>query len=167
MGTRGPKVPNRLIFPSQPCFPHPPFSLSLPWPHSARLRLLAYVLELPGNVVPRCRHVRPGRGYVPNFQLFEKGDVNGEKEQKVFTFLKVSESLSQTSSSLAFLAQSWCGGNGPKAHAWKWPWVLGKRAPRSHRDCGLICQYVWDSGFRDGGGCGEWSCFRGPPLFAY
>lgn len=25
---------------------------------------------------------------MPNFQLFEKGDVNGEKEQKVFTFLK-------------------------------------------------------------------------------
>ncbi|KAM7135459.1 epididymal secretory glutathione peroxidase-like [Molossus nigricans] len=34
------------------------------------------------------KHVRPGGGYVPNFQLFEKGDVNGEKEQKVFTFLK-------------------------------------------------------------------------------
>lgn len=40
-----------------------------------------------------CRYVRPGGGYVPNFQLFEKGDVNGEKEQKVFTFLKVSELL--------------------------------------------------------------------------
>lgn len=39
------------------------------------------------------RYVRPGGGYVPNFQLFEKGDVNGEKEQKVFTFLKVSELL--------------------------------------------------------------------------
>ncbi|XP_025714324.1 epididymal secretory glutathione peroxidase [Callorhinus ursinus] len=36
------------------------------------------------------KYVRPGRGYVPNFQLFEKGDVNGEKEQKVFTFLKLS-----------------------------------------------------------------------------
>jgi glutathione peroxidase-family protein len=35
--------------------------------------------------------VRPGGGFVPNFQLFEKGDVNGENEQKVFTFLKVSE----------------------------------------------------------------------------
>ncbi|EPQ10340.1 Glutathione peroxidase 3 [Myotis brandtii] len=34
------------------------------------------------------RHVRPGGGFVPNFQLFEKGDVNGEKEQKVYTFLK-------------------------------------------------------------------------------
>lgn len=35
------------------------------------------------------RYVRPGGGFVPNFQLFEKGDVNGEKEQKFYTFLKV------------------------------------------------------------------------------
>lgn len=35
--------------------------------------------------------MRPGGGYVPNFQLFEKGDVNGDNEQKVFSFLKVSE----------------------------------------------------------------------------
>ncbi|KAJ8796852.1 hypothetical protein J1605_017724 [Eschrichtius robustus] len=34
------------------------------------------------------QYVRPGGGFVPNFQLFEKGDVNGEKEQKVFSFLK-------------------------------------------------------------------------------
>ncbi|KAL4676728.1 hypothetical protein H8959_010873 [Pygathrix nigripes] len=34
------------------------------------------------------KYVRPGSGFVPNFQLFEKGDVNGENEQKVFTFLK-------------------------------------------------------------------------------
>lgn len=37
-----------------------------------------------------CRYVRPGGGFIPNFQLFEKGDVNGEKEQKFYTFLKVS-----------------------------------------------------------------------------
>ena len=42
-------------------------------------------------VLLHCRYVRPGGGFVPNFQLFEKGDVNGEKEQKVFTFLKVSK----------------------------------------------------------------------------
>uniref|UniRef100_A0A9L0INL3 Glutathione peroxidase n=2 Tax=Equus asinus TaxID=9793 RepID=A0A9L0INL3_EQUAS len=34
------------------------------------------------------KYVRPGGGFVPNFQLFEKGDVNGEKEQKFYTFLK-------------------------------------------------------------------------------
>lgn len=43
----------------------------------------------PTKNIPR-RYVRPGGGFVPNFQLFEKGDVNGEKEQKVYTFLKVS-----------------------------------------------------------------------------
>lgn len=43
------------------------------------------------NILFHCRHVRPGGGYVPNFQLFEKGDVNGENEQKIFSFLKVSE----------------------------------------------------------------------------
>uniref|UniRef100_A0A3Q2P4H9 Glutathione peroxidase n=1 Tax=Fundulus heteroclitus TaxID=8078 RepID=A0A3Q2P4H9_FUNHE len=36
------------------------------------------------------KHVRPGNGYVPNFPLFEKGDVNGKYEQPVFTFLKSS-----------------------------------------------------------------------------
>lgn len=35
------------------------------------------------------RYVRPGQGFVPNFQLFESGDVNGKNEQSVFTFLKV------------------------------------------------------------------------------
>ncbi|XP_077015573.1 epididymal secretory glutathione peroxidase-like [Tamandua tetradactyla] len=40
------------------------------------------------EILSGLKHVRPGNGYVPSFQLFEKGDVNGEKEQKVFTFLK-------------------------------------------------------------------------------
>nr|XP_010972990.2 epididymal secretory glutathione peroxidase isoform X1 [Camelus dromedarius] len=40
------------------------------------------------DILPGLKYVRPGGGYIPNFQLFEKGDVNGEKEQKVFTFLK-------------------------------------------------------------------------------
>ncbi|XP_037699837.1 epididymal secretory glutathione peroxidase [Choloepus didactylus] len=40
------------------------------------------------EILPGLKYVRPGNGFVPGFQLFEKGDVNGEKEQKVFTFLK-------------------------------------------------------------------------------
>uniref|UniRef100_A0A8C7BTQ1 Glutathione peroxidase n=1 Tax=Neovison vison TaxID=452646 RepID=A0A8C7BTQ1_NEOVI len=40
------------------------------------------------EILPSLKHVRPGGGFVPNFQLFEKGDVNGEKEQKFYTFLK-------------------------------------------------------------------------------
>ncbi|KAK3526067.1 hypothetical protein QTP70_014664 [Hemibagrus guttatus] len=40
------------------------------------------------EILPMLKYVRPGKGFVPNFQLFERGDVNGEKEQSVFTFLK-------------------------------------------------------------------------------
>lgn len=40
------------------------------------------------EILPGLRHVRPGNGFIPNFQLFEKGDVNGNREQRVFTFLK-------------------------------------------------------------------------------
>uniref|UniRef100_A0A8C6QUN8 Glutathione peroxidase n=1 Tax=Nannospalax galili TaxID=1026970 RepID=A0A8C6QUN8_NANGA len=40
------------------------------------------------EILPGLMYVRPGGGYLPNFQLFSKGDVNGEKEQKIFTFLK-------------------------------------------------------------------------------
>ncbi|NXU51498.1 GPX3 peroxidase, partial [Turnix velox] len=41
------------------------------------------------EILPALKYVRPGGGFVPNFQLFQKGDVNGAKEQKVYTFLKV------------------------------------------------------------------------------
>ncbi|CAH2276043.1 glutathione peroxidase 3 [Pelobates cultripes] len=34
------------------------------------------------------KYVRPGGGFEPKFQMFEKGDINGKKEQKVYTFLK-------------------------------------------------------------------------------
>uniref|UniRef100_A0AAQ6IT80 glutathione peroxidase n=1 Tax=Anabas testudineus TaxID=64144 RepID=A0AAQ6IT80_ANATE len=40
------------------------------------------------EILPGLMHVRPGNGFVPNFLLFEKGDVNGKDEQEVFTFLK-------------------------------------------------------------------------------
>uniref|UniRef100_A0A2K6GAA5 Glutathione peroxidase n=1 Tax=Propithecus coquereli TaxID=379532 RepID=A0A2K6GAA5_PROCO len=40
------------------------------------------------EILATIKYVRPGGGFVPNFQLFEKGDVNGEKEQKFYTFLK-------------------------------------------------------------------------------
>ncbi|MEE6478418.1 hypothetical protein FKM82_011846 [Ascaphus truei] len=45
----------------------------------------------PGNneeILLGVKYVRPGGGFVPKFQLFEKKDVNGKKEQKLFTFLK-------------------------------------------------------------------------------
>ncbi|ESO97978.1 hypothetical protein LOTGIDRAFT_97333, partial [Lottia gigantea] len=36
------------------------------------------------------RYVRPGSGYIPKFDLFKKIDVNGEKESKLYKFLKAS-----------------------------------------------------------------------------
>uniref|UniRef100_A0A3Q3GUJ8 Glutathione peroxidase n=2 Tax=Labrus bergylta TaxID=56723 RepID=A0A3Q3GUJ8_9LABR len=42
------------------------------------------------EILSGLKHVRPGNGFVPNFLLFEKGDVNGNDEQEVFTFLKSS-----------------------------------------------------------------------------
>ncbi|MBN3307958.1 GPX3 peroxidase, partial [Amia calva] len=48
-------------------------------------------LQEPGSnkeILSTLKYVRPGNGFVPNFQLFQKGDVNGEKEQQVYTFLK-------------------------------------------------------------------------------
>jgi len=34
------------------------------------------------------KYVRPGNGYVPGFNISTKIDVNGKKENKIFTFLK-------------------------------------------------------------------------------
>lgn len=42
------------------------------------------------EILPALKYVRPGNGFVPNFLLFEKGDVNGKNEQEVYTFLKSS-----------------------------------------------------------------------------
>jgi glutathione peroxidase len=35
------------------------------------------------------QYVRPGNGFVPNFKLFNKIEVNGDKEEPLYTFLKV------------------------------------------------------------------------------
>uniref|UniRef100_A0AAY4E524 glutathione peroxidase n=1 Tax=Denticeps clupeoides TaxID=299321 RepID=A0AAY4E524_9TELE len=40
------------------------------------------------EILPTLQYVRPGNGFVPNFELFEIGDVNGLYEQGLFTFLK-------------------------------------------------------------------------------
>ncbi|CAL1287274.1 unnamed protein product [Larinioides sclopetarius] len=34
------------------------------------------------------RYVRPGNGFLPNFPLFKKIDVNGETEHPLYTFIK-------------------------------------------------------------------------------
>uniref|UniRef100_A0A8K9WUX9 Glutathione peroxidase n=1 Tax=Oncorhynchus mykiss TaxID=8022 RepID=A0A8K9WUX9_ONCMY len=43
------------------------------------------------EILATLKHVRPGNGFVPNFLLFQRGDVNGDTEQGVYTFLKVSK----------------------------------------------------------------------------
>uniref|UniRef100_A0A4W5PG86 glutathione peroxidase n=1 Tax=Hucho hucho TaxID=62062 RepID=A0A4W5PG86_9TELE len=45
------------------------------------------------EILASLKHVRPGNGFVPNFLLFQRGDVNGDTEQGVYTFLKVSKWL--------------------------------------------------------------------------
>uniref|UniRef100_A0A671P1C1 Glutathione peroxidase n=1 Tax=Sinocyclocheilus anshuiensis TaxID=1608454 RepID=A0A671P1C1_9TELE len=48
-------------------------------------------MQEPGKnneILPALKYVRPGNGFVPNFQLFEKVDVNGVNEHALFTILK-------------------------------------------------------------------------------
>ncbi|KAG8438928.1 hypothetical protein GDO86_005204 [Hymenochirus boettgeri] len=48
-------------------------------------------LQEPGRndeILNGLKCVRPGGNFVPNFHLFQKGDVNGQNEQKIYTFLK-------------------------------------------------------------------------------
>lgn len=49
-------------------------------------------LQEPGangtEILNGVTNVRPGKGFVPNFQLFEKIEVNGANEHKLFTYLK-------------------------------------------------------------------------------
>ena len=45
------------------------------------------------------KYVRPGGGFVPNFPLTLKSDVNGANEHKLYTHLKVNLSLLYSGSS--------------------------------------------------------------------
>uniref|UniRef100_A0A3B3T6K5 Glutathione peroxidase n=2 Tax=Paramormyrops kingsleyae TaxID=1676925 RepID=A0A3B3T6K5_9TELE len=40
------------------------------------------------EIFSALKHVRPGNGFVPNFTIFQKADINGDAEQGVFKFLK-------------------------------------------------------------------------------
>lgn len=40
------------------------------------------------EILNGVRYVRPGNNFVPNFQMFEKIDVNGAKEHPLYTYLK-------------------------------------------------------------------------------
>uniref|UniRef100_A0A8C8A9H3 Glutathione peroxidase n=1 Tax=Otus sunia TaxID=257818 RepID=A0A8C8A9H3_9STRI len=40
------------------------------------------------EILPALKYVRPGGGFVPNFQLFQKGDVNGAKDDALSPLLQ-------------------------------------------------------------------------------
>jgi len=42
------------------------------------------------EILGTLKHIRPGDGFVPNFQQFAKTEVNGEEENPIYTFLKKS-----------------------------------------------------------------------------
>ena len=49
-------------------------------------------LQEPGEgieILNSVEYVRPGNGFKPNFDLLVKRDVNGKKENVLFTWLKV------------------------------------------------------------------------------
>ena len=41
------------------------------------------------EILNAIKYVRPGGGYVPNFQMFKLVDVNGKDEIPLYTYLKV------------------------------------------------------------------------------
>ncbi|KAH0500130.1 Glutathione peroxidase 1 [Microtus ochrogaster] len=56
------------------------------------LRFSCNQLELIENeeILNSLKYIRPGRGFEPNFTLFKKCEVNGEKAHLLFTFLRES-----------------------------------------------------------------------------
>lgn len=42
------------------------------------------------EILQALQHVRPGNGFVPKAEIFDKVEVNGENEDPLFTFLKKS-----------------------------------------------------------------------------
>ena len=51
--------------------------------------LYMYVIPCLYVFIFPLQYVRPGGGFVPNFPLTKKCDVNGDKEHPLFTFVKV------------------------------------------------------------------------------
>ncbi|GBM87423.1 hypothetical protein AVEN_222792-1, partial [Araneus ventricosus] len=43
------------------------------------------------EILNGIRFVRPGDGFIPNFPLFKKIEVNGETEHPLYTFIKNKE----------------------------------------------------------------------------
>lgn len=47
------------------------------------------------EILNGIKYVRPGGGFVPNFQMFKKIDVNGKDEHPLYTYLKVIKLLTE------------------------------------------------------------------------
>ena len=45
------------------------------------------------EIMNGLKYVRPGNGFVPNFTLFSKLDVNGAKEDPLFSWMKVRDCI--------------------------------------------------------------------------
>jgi hypothetical protein len=41
------------------------------------------------EILNGIKYMRPGGGFVPNFKLFQKTDVNGENSEPLYTYLRV------------------------------------------------------------------------------
>uniref|UniRef100_A0A671DTM9 Glutathione peroxidase n=1 Tax=Rhinolophus ferrumequinum TaxID=59479 RepID=A0A671DTM9_RHIFE len=77
-------------------------------------------------------------GFIPSFQFFEKGNVNGEKEQKVSTFLK--NSCPPTSDLLTPSSQLFW--ESIKVHDICWNFEKFLVAPDG---IPVMCLFYWDS----------------------
>lgn len=69
----------------------------------------------PGNnaseILNGIKYVRPGGGFVPNFVMFKKTKVNGEDEEPLYTYLKVTETKKITKikiNNFFFFLQRYC-----------------------------------------------------------
>lgn len=51
-----------------------------------------FQLQEPGKnaseILAVLKYIRPGDGFVPNFDMFAKSEVNGDNENPIYTFLK-------------------------------------------------------------------------------
>ena len=45
------------------------------------------------EILKALKYVRPGDGFVPNFQMFKKAEINGKNEIPLYTYLKVRNEL--------------------------------------------------------------------------
>jgi glutathione peroxidase-family protein len=76
-------------------------------------------LQEPGQgieIVKSLQYVRPGNGFKPNFDLLVKRDVNGEKEDALFTWLKVCCLSSRYQDVFALLVPGCCDKSGTSCY---------------------------------------------------